>query len=106
MDWKKVRPKTGGTRCWTRIVLLDAPSLEAFLHVSGYELKSEGLCREDVCIPVPPAARQDLSALAEHLRMPLIQDAEAGLWAVGPPAGAHALSSVEAPDLELPDLFG
>ena len=87
-------------------MLLDQPSLHAFLRTSGFELKAEGLCRDDVCIPVPAAARGDLPALAEHLRMPLVSDADAGLWAVGPPSGAHALSSATAPDLELPDIDG
>jgi len=85
-------------------VLLDRPDLEAFCLASGWELKPEGLCRDEVCVPLPEGA--DLHAVSKRMGMPLVHDAVAGLWAIGPPAGPHALSSAKAPDLVLPDLDG
>jgi hypothetical protein len=38
--------------------------------------------------------------------MPLIQDEASGLWCLGPEAGGKALTTVLAPDIELPDWQG
>ena len=38
--------------------------------------------------------------------MPLVHDAAAGLWALGPEAGGRALTSAQAPELILPDWRG
>jgi hypothetical protein len=85
-------------------VLLEQPSLEAFLRASGWQLKAEGLCRDEVCIPLHDGV--DLPAVAQQLRMPLVHDDATDTWAIGPPAAAHALPSAVAPDLVLPDLNG
>lgn len=75
---------------------------------TGWTLKPEGLCREDVCVPfeVPADGAIDVRGLAVRLSMPLVEDGEAGLWALGPASGGRALVSAVAPDLELPDLDG
>jgi len=74
---------------------------------TGWELKPEGLCRADVCIPVPGHARDPLRAdvLAEHLDAPLVHDEAHGLWALGPAAGRRALGSARLPEIVLPDLL-
>jgi hypothetical protein len=49
----------------------------------------------------------DVRAVAERLGMPLVHDAAAGLWALGPETlSGHALPTAEAPDLVLPALDG
>jgi len=48
----------------------------------------------------------DLAAVARALGRPLVHDAAHGLYALGAPRGAHALTSAVAPDLVLPDVTG
>ena len=77
-------------------------------QVSGWELKPEGLCRAERCVPFSSAdpAWVDLAAVARALGMPLVHDARHRLWALGAEAGGRALQSATAPDLELPDAAG
>jgi hypothetical protein len=92
-------------------VLLDAAAVRDRL---GWELKPEGLCREDVCIPVRDrgalvaGGRIDLAALARLLDRPLALDAANRCAALGTGHAARAasLATLEAPDFELPDLHG
>ena len=43
----------------------------------------------------------------DRLRMALVHDDDAGLWAIGPESlGDRALVTAEAPELRLPDLDG
>ena len=80
----------------------------------GWELKSEGLCRADRCVPVPDrstiehAAGVDLVAVADALDLPTAVDARAGLVAVGIPAAERqrALLDRIASEFTLPDLNG
>jgi hypothetical protein len=74
---------------------------------TGWQLKPEGLCRDDVCVPLPQTSGSLLEAgvVAERLGMPLVRDEAAGLWALGPQAG-RTLASAEAPDFTLPDWQG
>lgn len=79
---------------------------------TGWQVKPEGACRGDVCVPLAVEARTDdgrldVQVVAERLRMPLVHDEEHGLWALGPASvTGRALATAEAPDLELPDLDG
>jgi hypothetical protein len=78
---------------------------------TGWSLKPQGACHGDVCVPLPGDAVRgdevDVVAVAGRLGMPLVEDADAGLWALGPETlSGHALPSAEAPDLVLPDLAG
>ncbi len=47
---------------------------------TGWEAKPEGLCKGDVCVPLPggtpPDGRLSVEMLAERLRMPLVHDEE------------------------------
>ena len=80
----------------------------------GWTLKDEGLCKDDVCVPVRAradrvnAAGVDLQAFADLLDRPLAIEAEAGLAVLGASAGARGaqLASQVAPDFALPDLEG
>jgi hypothetical protein len=88
-------------------VLLDSLQLDrdAFARGTGWELRPEGACNGDLCVPL--GERLDVALVAERLGMALVHDAEEGLWALGPASvGGRALTSAEAPELELPDLDG
>ena len=75
---------------------------------TGWQIKPEGACKGDRCVPMPASTpgRIDVPALAERLGMPLLVDTTHQVWCLGPEAGGHALTSAEAPDLVLPDLDG
>ncbi|TMA76905.1 MAG: hypothetical protein E6J77_22775 [Deltaproteobacteria bacterium] len=89
-------------------------STGALEEALGWELKPEGLCRGDTCVPVRNRAALvrdegiDLAALARLLDRPLATEAEAGVAVLGASAGDRAsrLASMEAPDFTLPDLDG
>jgi hypothetical protein len=97
-----------GERLW-----LDGAALEA---ATGWSLAPEGLCREGMCVPLPPGreaelvqgARVDLAAVWRHLGKPIVHDASGGVWALGESAEDRtaALHSLEAPDFTLPDPAG
>jgi hypothetical protein len=78
-----------------------------FTAATGWEIKPEGACKGEVCVPLDSADRFDPVATAERLRMALVRDEKAGLWAIGPESlGDRALVSAEAPELTLDDLDG
>lgn len=82
-----------------------------FEQGTGWELKPQGACRGDICIPVPDSAfaggEVDVAAMAAALHMPLVHDDSRGVTAVGPAVVAgRQLETAEAPDLVLPDLDG
>jgi hypothetical protein len=86
---------------------------EEFARGTGWTIRPEGACRGDVCVPLPAAAhtadgRLDVRAAAERLGMPVVEDAEHGLFALGPETTVtgRALASALAPELELPDFDG
>lgn len=84
---------------------VDARELE---RRTGWSIQPQGACKGDVCVPLPSASDGlvDARTLSERLGMPLIHDATSDLWCLGPEAGGHALTSVQAPALSLPRLDG
>lgn len=82
-------------------------SAEQFASGTGWAIKPQGACKGDVCVPLGRTHGFDVRATAERLRMALVHDEVAGLWALGPETlGERALISAEAPDLVLDDLDG
>lgn len=81
-----------------------------FAAVTGWEAKPEGMCKDDRCVPVPDAAdgqgRLDVALIAERLRMALVEDPDADVFAIGPESGGQALSSATVPPIVLPDADG
>ena len=76
-----------------------------FQAETGWEIKPEGACKGEVCVPL--AGGFELSQTAERLGMALVHDAEHGVWALGPESlNGRALVTAEAPDLVLSDLDG
>jgi hypothetical protein len=71
---------------------------------TGWEVKPEGACRGDVCVPL--ASPFDLRDLARRLGMELVHDEQHGVWALGPESGGRALHTAELPDIVLPDRNG
>jgi hypothetical protein len=80
----------------------------------GWELKPQGLCRGDTCIPVRPEHGVlhpdgiDLGALAEVLHRPLALDVDERVAWLGASAADRGalLRSLDAPDFSLPDVSG
>lgn len=80
---------------------------------TGWEIKPEGACKGDVCVPLPADAHAgdgalDLRVVASRLGMPLVAHEAHKLWAIGPETGitGRVLTTATAPDLELPDADG
>jgi hypothetical protein len=92
--------------------LLVAP--ERLAEAIGWELKPQGLCRDDVCVPVRDPESLfvgkdlDLEAVADALGRMAVVDADGGIAAVAmDPGGRHgALDSLRAPSFVLDDLDG
>ena len=82
--------------------------------VLGWQLKDEGLCRDEVCVPVRDRARLcvgdriDVAAVAEALGRPIVVDTDAAVAAMALPSEerSRALRDHHAPPFTLPDLDG
>lgn len=87
---------------------------------TGWEMKPEGVCRDDICIALPdatasalltgdgPAAQFNLAGFARFTGQPYAYDHALDVWYFGAGADERGsqLLSLEAPDFELPDLGG
>jgi hypothetical protein len=91
--------------------------IEGLPSAIGWDVRPEGVCAGDTCVPVPPGATWwdddsfNVSAFARHIGLAEAADAERGVVAYVVPSdrGADAPGgsvSVEAPDFTLPDLDG
>lgn len=88
----------------------------ALQAATGWQLKPEGFCRDEICIPAPRGREAEFSRGAEinaaafwrHRGGPVLHDAAGATWMLGEPAAdrAAALESLDAPDFALPDLDG
>jgi hypothetical protein len=95
-------------------------SLDDLTRASGWQLKPEGACLSDLCVPIPAgrtdrflrdaagARRFNLAELARLQGVPLLHDDASGTWCFGETSDARAqrMSSLDAPDFSLPDLGG
>lgn len=81
-------------------------------RATGWSLRPEGLCRDDVCVPVPAALQRpdavNVAGLWRHRGGPVVHDDDRETWVLGEPAAARGerLRGLEAPDFTLPDLEG
>ena len=89
-------------------------------RATRFVLKPQGVCRDELCFPVPKGRRQaflsrqssttwfNLSEFARLLRQPVAFDPEQSVWYLGPrPAEQNGyLLSLLAPDFTLPDMNG
>jgi hypothetical protein len=81
-------------------------------RVNEFEVKPQGACRNDVCIPIPKSMLQgewfNLTAFANKLGERYIADAGSRTWSFGeiPVLTGSYLSSRLAPDFAVPDRKG
>jgi hypothetical protein len=87
---------------------------------SGWVLKPEGICKDEICVPVPGARRSalirdsssesqvNLTEFARMVEQPFVHDEKNSVWYFGLPGWEwkDCLASREAPDFSLPDLSG
>lgn len=93
-------------------------SFDELRAATGWELKPQGACLGEVCVPIPVGreaefvrkseGRFNVAALARQLGQPVVHDDAHGVWFFGEAASTRddALSSLQAPDFTLPDLDG
>jgi len=80
--------------------------------ITGWTLKPEGMCRADLCVPLPESAvgpnEVDVAAFWTKLGGPVVASDQRDVWALGAPADERnaALEGLEAPDFTLPDVNG
>lgn len=106
------RAEPEGEELWLTLAELTA--------VSGWQLKPEGVCKDEVCIPVPAARRSalirdgssgslfNLTEFARWIEQPFAHDEKNAVWYFGPGGWdwKDRLASRQAPDFSLPDLEG
>ena len=101
-------PQPGGDDLWLTLEDLD--------KVAGWTLKPEGVCKGEVCVPIPLGrdleflceGRFNLAALARLLGETVVHCDDSSVWVFSEPASSVSgrLQSLEAPDFALPDLDG
>lgn len=89
---------------------LDRVAAADFSAATAWDPTPQGLCRGPehggICVPTPGALQDDgtidVEVAARRLGMPLVHDAEHGVWALGPATlGGTALATAAAADPEL-----
>ena len=95
-------------------------SLPELSRATGWELKPEGACRGDVCVPIPVDRSEtlvrgdgsdtqfNLAAFAQLLGAPVLHHAAPDVWCIGEDPGTRSerMMSLQAPDFQLPDIEG
>jgi hypothetical protein len=89
---------------------------EALLETTGFALKPEGICREELCFPLPPGREDEfarggminVAAFWRYRGAPVLSSKGTDVWVLGEPSEDRAsrLLSLEAPDFTLPDVHG
>lgn len=106
------RARTDGDELW-----LPAEELES---ATGWHLEPEGLCRDEVCVPIygdvggglveerDGSEWVNFAGFARYFGLPTAHEAEHGAWYFGKSAAAQrsGLEWLQAPDFELTDLNG
>ena len=81
-------------------------------RATGFALKPEGLCRDEMCVPLPKDAVRDgsidIAAFWRRLGAPMVADAAGEVISLAAAAEDRnaALEGLMAPDFTLPDLAG
>lgn len=83
-------------------------------QATGWSLKPEGLCRDQVCVPVRNVEslikdnQVDLAEFARLVSQNLVIDAQRKVVALGEQAQIRGteMATLEAPDFTLPDIHG
>ena len=78
-----------------------------FAAGTGWEIKPQGACQADVCVPLDASRPFSVLAASDRLGMAIVHDATADVWSIGPASfNQRALASAEAPELILDDING
>jgi len=88
-------------------------------RATRFELKPQGVCRDELCFPLPKARQKEfvrktppafwfnMTAFAGLVHQPMAHDAALSTWYFGLRADQRqVLSSLQAPDFTLPDIHG
>jgi hypothetical protein len=88
-------------------------------RATRFEVKPQGICRDELCFPLPKARQQEfvrkassvtwfnMTAFAALVHQPVAHDAALATWYFGLRSDQRQqLSSLQAPDFTLPDLQG
>jgi len=88
-------------------------------RATRFEVKPQGVCRDELCFPLPKARQQEfmrkesgvswfnITAFAALVHQPVAHDAALAAWYFGLRGDQRqALSSLQAPDFTLPDIHG
>ena len=89
-------------------------SANSFSHATGWTLKAEGLCKDEVCVPVSNTATMsdgvsiDVAEFARVTDRKTVIDAARNVVALGEQASARAefMATLDAPNFTLPDING
>jgi hypothetical protein len=85
---------------------------------TGFVIKPQGVCRDELCFPIPKARRSaflseqetttwfNLSEFARLLRQPVAREKEVWYFGPRPDEQNGFVSSLVAPDFKLPDMNG
>ncbi|MBI4298989.1 MAG: redoxin domain-containing protein [Chloroflexi bacterium] len=106
------RAVVSGDELWLTLPILKA--------VSGWEMKPEGVCRDEACVTLPNDGYSrllyqegsdswfNLSAFAQIVEQPVAYDPKHQTWCFGPLGWEWQapMISYETPDFTLPDLQG
>ena len=91
-----------------------AVSLADFARATGWQLKPQGLCIDEICVPVREAnsltdgASIDLVEFARLTQQNIVFDRQRQVASLGVRADSRSdsMSSLLAPDFKLPDIHG
>ena len=89
-------------------------SAKSFSHATSWTLKAEGLCKDEVCVPVRDTATMsdgvsiDVAEFARVTGRKTVIDAARNVVALGEQASARAesMATLDAPNFTLPDING
>ncbi len=95
-------------------------TLADLTRATGFVLKPQGVCREELCFPIPTARKSEflikrnniewfnLSTFARLLHQPVAFDKTLATWYFGPRPEVqnNYLASFQAPNFTLPDMDG
>src|SRR5437879_12678985 len=95
-------------------------TLAELTRATGFAVKPQGVCRAELCFPIPKQRKSDflaqrgkvtwfnLSEFGRLLKQPMTHDEQLAAWYFGPrPDTQNAyVESLRAPDFTLPDLKG
>ena len=91
-----------------------AISLDDFARATGWQLKPQGLCIAEICVPVRDVktltnqTQIDLVEFARVTNQNIVVDQQRKVAALGEHADtrSEAMTSLDAPDFRLPDIHG